>query len=130
MDEFIKGYLNDAAVDIVMEEDGVILPGFSRIKLPAHYTPVAGEAAVVCSRTSTVNAGILAQFGIIDADYTGQISAFVFNASGMNYEYKKGDRLFSVINLQVAPIRVKHKIENKTIRGKNKIGSTGGHSND
>ena len=92
MDNFVKGYITDAAVDIVMEEDGIIIPGFSRIKLPAHYSPHIGEVAIVSARTSTLNAGIFTPIGLIDPEYEGTISAWVFNCSGKAYEYKAGDR--------------------------------------
>lgn len=129
MDNFIKGYITDAAVDIVMEEDGVIVPGFSRIKLPAHYQPNANEVAIVSARTSVLNVGIFTPIGLIDAGYEGTISAWVFNCTNTNYEYKAGDRLFSVVNLQLAPTRVSHTILNLVDeRGKNKLGSTGGHN--
>jgi dUTPase len=130
MDNFIKGYITDAAVDIVMEEAGVILPGFNRIPLPAHYKPEAGEVAIVSARTSTLNAGIFTPVGLIDADYEGTISAWVFNCSGKTYEYEAGDRLFSVVNLQLAPTRVKFTTVNGfKPRSNNKLGSSGGHKN-
>ena len=128
MDNFVKGYITDAAVDIVMEEDGIIILGFSRINLPANYKPNVGEVAMVSARTSVLNAGIFTPVGLIDAGYEGTISAWVFNCSGKNYEYKAGDRLFSVVNLQLAPTRVNHAIfyPDDKRAGRN-LGSTGGH---
>jgi dUTPase len=126
---FVKGYITDAAVDVVMTEDGVIIPGFSRIKLPVNYKPLAGEVAIVSARTSTLNAGIFTPIGLIDSYYEGTISAWVFNCSGRAYHYKAGDRLFSVVNLQLAPTRAQPDILNIGPRGKNNVGSTGGHSN-
>ncbi len=128
MNNYVKGYVTDAAVDIIMEEAGSIIPGFSRIKLPAQYQPKVGEVAIVSARTSTLNAGIFTPIGLIDAEYEGSISAWVFNCSGITYNYNEGDRLFSVVNLQLAPTRAPFKILNPNgKRGKNKLGSTGGH---
>lgn len=127
MDNFVKGYSTDAAVDIVMEEDGTILPGFSRIKLPAHYKPLEGEVAIVSARTSALNAGIFTPVNLIDAMYEGTINAWVFNCSGLTYNYKAGDRIFSVVNLKLAPPRVTYNTLETKNRGKNKIGSSGGH---
>lgn len=127
MNDFVKGYITDAAVDIIMDEGGIIQPGFSRIPLPAHYKPEAGEVAIVSARTSTLNAGIFTPIGLIDANYEGAISAWVFNCSGKTYNYEAGDRLFSVVNLQLAPTRVRAQILNLGVRGENKLGSTGGH---
>jgi len=129
MDKFVKGYKTDAAVDVVMEEDGHILPGFNRILLPVHYKPREGEVAIVSARTSTLNAGIFTLVGLIDPEYEGTISAWVFNCSGLTYAYKAGDRLFSVVNLQLAKDRVKYKLLSKHKRGKNNLGSSGGHKN-
>jgi len=128
MDNFVKGYIADAAVDIIMDTAGSILPGFSRIKLPAHYKPAVGEVAIVSARTSTLNLGIFVAVSLIDPEYEGTISAWVFNASGLTRHYEKGDRLFSVVNLQLAPTRVKYNIVNFNPRGKNNIGSSGGQN--
>lgn len=127
MDNFVKGYHTDAAVDIVMEDDGAILPGFNRIKLPVHYEPWEGEVAIVSARTSTLNAGIFTPIGLIDPTYQDTISVWVFNCSGVIYNYKAGDRLFSVVNLTLAPTRAKYKVLSENKRGKNKLGSSGGH---
>lgn len=128
MNNFVKGYQEDAAVDVIMDQDGKILPGFHRIKLNVGYNPQPGEVAIVSPRTSTMNAGIFTSIGLIDPGYEGTISAWVFNTSGKIYHYKKGDRLFSVVNLQTAPTRVSHSVENESKRGTNKLGSSGGHS--
>jgi dUTPase len=127
MDNYVKGYSTDAAVDIIMEESGTIPPGFSRVKLPAHYEPRRGEVAIVSARTSVLNAGIFTPVGLIDPLYRGTISAWVFNCSGIAYDYKAGDRLFSVVNLKLAKDRARFKILLNTKRGKNKLGSSGGH---
>jgi dUTPase len=127
VDNFIKGYSTDAAVDIIMEEGGTIPPGFSRVKLPAHYQPQRGEVAIVSARTSVLNAGIFTPVGLIDPLYEGTISAWVFNCSGIAYNYKAGDRLFSVVNLKLAPTRAIYEIVETNKRGKNKLGSSGGH---
>jgi len=129
MNQFVKGYVSDAAVDIIMEEAGSIIPGFNRIKLPVHYKPKVGEVAIVSARTSTLQAGIFTPIGLIDPEYEGTISAWVFNCSGVTYNYAEGDRLFSVVNLQLAPTRAPFKVLNpNSKRGNNKLGSTGGHN--
>ena len=127
VDNFVKGHITDAAVDVVMDEAGSIPPGFSRIKLPVCYTPVQGEVAIVSARTSTLNAGIFTPIGLIDPEYKGQISAWVFNCSGKTYECAAGDRLFSVVNLMLAPTRVSYRVAIDAKRGTNNVGSTGGH---
>jgi len=125
---YIKGYYGDAALDIVMDEGGVIPPGFSRIKLPVKYKPDVGEVAIVSARTSTLNAGIFTPVGLIDPGYDGNISAWVFNCSGENYKYAAGDRLFSVVNLVLAPVRAQYRVLSFEKRGKNNVGSSGGHN--
>lgn len=128
-DNFVKGYITDAAVDIVMQEDGSIPSGFSRVQLPIKYTPEYGEVAVVVARTSTQNRGLFAPIGLIDPGYEGTISAWVFNTNPTQFDYKAGDRLFSIVNLRIAPPRVAFKIVNGfKVRGKNNVGSSGGHS--
>lgn len=127
--EYVKGYMTDAALDVVMVEGGVIPPGFSRVKLPVKYKPALGEVAIVSARTSALNAGIFTPIGLIDPEYDGYISAWVFNCSGVNYNYAPGDRIFSVVNLKLAPDRMPFTALNITgKRGTNKLGSTGGHN--
>lgn len=129
-DNFVKGYITDAAVDIIMQEDGSIPSGFSRVQLPIKYTPEYGEVAVVVARTSTQNCGLFVPISLIDPGYEGTISAWVFNTNPTQFDYKAGDRLFSVVNLQIAPPRVAFKIVNGLKpRGKNNYGSSGGISN-
>jgi dUTPase len=127
--KFVKGYRADAGVDIVMQSDGVIPVGFSRIPLGVKYQPQAGEAAVVVARTSTLNAGLFVPIGIIDAYYMGEISAWVFNSTNEPYKYKAGDRLFSVVNFELAITRVSYAVIMSGHREDSNIGSTGGHSN-
>lgn len=126
--KFVKGYGSDAALDIIMQEDGAILPGFSRIKLPVKYEPAEGEVAMISARTSTLNAGIFLPVGLIDPGYKGYISAWVFNCSGTIYHYKAGDRLFSVVNLQLGKDRVAFTTLNEGSRDLRNLGSSGGHS--
>jgi dUTPase len=126
MTDFIKGYTDDAAIDIVMPKDGSILPGFHKIPLSVKYTPRRGEVAIIVPRTRTLDAGIFVPVGLIDANYTGTLSVWLFNCSGLTYKYKAGDRLFGIVNLKLAPDRVHCKYVNlTTVRGTNK-NSTGG----
>ena len=127
MSEFIKSYAADAAVDIVMLESGVILPGLNKIRLPVHYKPDPDEVAMVSARSSTLEAGIFVPVNLIDPGYEGTINVWVFNCSGLMYNYQAGDRLFSIINLQLATTRVDFEVLNNTKRRKNNIGSSGGH---
>lgn len=126
MEQYTKGYKNDAGLDIVLEKDLTIIPGFQTINLAARYTPAVGEAAIIVPRGSTAAKGIFPITVLIDAGYTGKITAWVFNASGVFHHFKAGDRVFGVVNLKLGEDRAEHTVVNQGERGNKKLGSTGG----
>lgn len=129
MNNFIKGYETDAAVDIVMDEDLRLQPGFQTIVLPAQYTPSVGEVAFLIARGSTAAKGIFPIPVAIDAGYTGKITAWIFNASGFFQDFKKGDRIFSIVNLKLGEDKVDYTIAKPNqARGDNKLASSGGQN--
>lgn len=124
MTKFVKGYKNDAAVDIVLKHPLVIQPGFQEIELNVKFTPGEGEVAFLIARGSTAAKGILPIGVAIDTGYTGNITAWVFNASGMKHEFKTGERVFSIVNLQLGSDRVEFTVSKEGERGSNKKGSS------
>lgn len=129
MSQFLRGYKKDAGVDIILAQPLQILPGFQTIQLTTKYTPGDGEVAFLISRGSTANRGIFPLMVAIDTGYEGNITAWVFNASGLTHNFDTGDRVFSIVNLKLGEDRVDFDVAKKGERGFNKLASSGGNSN-
>jgi len=130
MGQFVRGYKKDAGVDIVLDEDLILLPGFQTINLKVKYTPGDGEAAFLISRGSTAAKGIFPISVAIDTGFTGNITAWIFNASGIIQTFVKGDRVFGIVNFKLGEDRVEYSIAKKGERGENKLASSGGNTNE
>lgn len=128
MSEFVRGYKKDAGVDIVLDAELVIAPGFQTINLDAEYTPGDGEAAFLVSRGSTAAKGIMPIAVAIDTGFTGKITAWVFNASGRYHTFQKGDRVFGIVNFKLGEDRVDFVVAKPGERGSNKLASSGGNT--
>ena len=65
-------------------------------------------------------------FGVIDADYRGEIKAILHNTSDMPYLIQKGDRLVQGILVPVGALKLLEVTQlTETARGTGGIGSTG-----
>lgn len=126
MVSYVKGYKDDAGVDIVLGDVLVIDPGFQRIDLKAKYTPAEGEVAFLVSRGSTANLGIFPIMVAIDTGYTGTLTAWVVNASHTRHVFLPGERVFGVVNFKLGKTRVEHSVAKEGVRHDSKLGSSGG----
>lgn len=129
MSNFVRGYKKDAGVDIVLDSELVIIPGFQTINLNVEYTPGDGEAAFLVSRGSTAAKGIFPIMVAIDTGFTGKVTAWVFNASGYYHTFQPGDRVFGIVNLKLGEDRVDFEVAKPGNRGSNKLASSGGNTN-
>ena len=130
MSNYVRGYMYDAGVDIVLDKPMVIQPGFNNLELSAKYTPAVGEVAFLVSRSSTATKGIFPIMVAIDADYNGTLSAFVVNATNNTYTFEPGDRVFGIVNLKLGEDRVEFQVAKLGSRGSNKLASSGGQNNE
>ena len=126
MNNFIKGYADDAALDIVLEDILEIKPGYQTIELPCTYTPGPNEVAFLIARSSTAKQGIFPIPVAIDAGYEGIIHAFVINTTDRRVVFDKGERAFSIVNLVKGQDRAKCTIAKPGKRGSNWNNSSGG----
>jgi|LGOV01.1.fsa_nt_gb dUTPase len=130
MNKFLRGYTDDAGVDIVFNTELIIRPGFQKVQLDAKYTPAKGEVAFLVARSSTANKGILPIPVAIDAGYEGKLIAWLFNTSDSNsVVFQKGERAFSIVNFKLGDDRVPFDVKQEGKRGENKLGSSGGTDN-
>ncbi len=126
MNNYVRGYRDDAGLDIIMDRPITIKPGFQAIELPASYCPGKDEVAFVVSRGSTASKGIFPFSVAIDSGYTGLITTWVYNSTNETQEFKAGDRIFGIVNLKLGKDRVDYMVSRPGKRGVNKLGSSGG----
>lgn len=124
---FVKGYKEDAGIDICLQEDVTFMPMSSQsFSLKINVTPKEGEMAILCSRTSAASKGLIVAMCPIDPNYTGEVVAIVHNVSNSIINYKKGEAFCQVITIPFNEQNIDGvviKKEGKRTDGK--LGSTG-----
>lgn len=121
---FIKGYVEDAGVDIILDRDVTFMPmSTTTIDLNVQITPGENEMSFLCARTSAANKGLSVATCPIDANYSGNVSAIVHNMSNSIIVYKKGEAFCQYVTCKIIVNRnVLHKKEGK--RTISKFGGT------
>jgi dUTP pyrophosphatase len=73
-----------------------------------------------------VKHGIQIGAGVIDPDYTGEISVVIFNMGDADFEVKKGDRVAQLVleKCETPPVEEIGLLQ-ETLRGDSGFGSTG-----
>lgn len=124
---FVKGYKEDAGIDVCLQEDVTFMPMSSQsFGLKINVTPKEGEMAILCSRTSAASKGLIVAMCPIDPNYTGEVVAIVHNVSNSIINYKKGEAFCQLVTIPFNEQAVKDvyiKKEGKRTDGK--LGSTG-----
>lgn len=124
----VKGYKDDAGLDVVLSEDVTFLPrSTSVINLHIRHTPEPGTMSQVVSRTSAAIKGLYTSNSPIDAGYTGEIHAICHNASNDIIEYKTGESFCQIVSMPI----IQHDAESKRegARGENALGSSDARNN-
>lgn len=127
LNKYVRGYKNDAGVDIVLDDYLTIRPGLNVVDLPATYTPGEGEVAFLVPRGSTAMKGIFPIMVAIDTDYKGIIHGFVVNVTDTTHVWKPGERAFGIVNLKLGEDRVKFEVAKQGKRTDNWNNSSGGN---
>lgn len=99
---------------------GLISTGIAISLPPGVYGRVAPRSGLAVKR------GIQIGAGVIDPDYTGEISVVIFNMGDTDFEVKKGDRIAQLIleRCETPPVEEISILE-ETERGDGGFGSTG-----
>ena len=127
---FRQGYVNDAGIDLICEKKYVFEPMTTTIVQMEHKcTPLPGTCGMLVARTSAAKKGLIISMCPIDADYTGNLTAIVFNTSKHKIIYEKGQAFAQIvfIKLAIPPLHndeVEQLHEYYEKRGNNKLGST------
>lgn len=97
---FVKGYKEDAGIDVCLQEDVTFMPMSSQsFGLKINVTPKEGEMSILCSRTSAASKGLIVAMCPIDPNYTGEVVAIVHNVSNSIINYKKGEAFCQVVTI-------------------------------
>ena len=101
-ERFVKGYIDDAGVDIILDRDVTFMPmSTTTIDLNVNITPEISSAAFLCARTSAAQRGIQVAACPIDPFYTGNVSAIVTNISNDIISYKKGEAFCQYVQFEI-----------------------------
>ena len=100
---FVKGYADDAGIDILLDKKVTFVPGETQIvELPVKITPKEGTMAYLIERTSAAKKGLFVHSCPIDANYTGTIHAIVYNSSKNYITYNVGEAFCQVVPVTLA----------------------------
>lgn len=99
---FIKGYKDDAGVDIILNEDVVFMPmSTTTVDLNVQITPKLNHMAFLCARTSAAAQGLSIAPCPIDPNYTGNVTAIVHNVSNNIITYKAGEAFCQYVMFKI-----------------------------
>lgn len=120
-----KGYIEDAGVDILIDEAVTFEPLTTTI-VPLNCKVIISEGylGTLCARTSAAARGLCIAMCPIDPNYEGNLTAIVHNISNNRVTYKKGDSFCQIMVMPAVIIKnVSVRKEGKRITGH--LGSTG-----
>jgi len=113
----------DAGLDVYMPSSGCLKQGPNCVDLGISIDVPNGYMANLYPRSSMNKIGIISLLAPIDPGYSGNIHLLVYNGSGSDYTYNKGDRLCQLVFHNIAVVIPSLDIEQN--RGNNGLGSTG-----
>lgn len=126
MNNFIKGYAEDAGTDILLNQFIKLEPGETKcIDLGVCATPTANEMAFLVARTSAAAQGLYVAQCPIDANYTGNITAIVTNMSNKVITYDAGSAFCQIVFVPVIYKNLHSICKKQGKRSDGKMGSTG-----
>ena len=127
--EPVRGHAYDAGMDL-RTPVRVVVPknGYAVIDTGVHVEIPRGMFGKLESKSGlNVNHSVVSLGGVIDSGYTGSIKVKLYNLSGMDYVFERGDKIVQmIIQPCVIPTNIKvvdHLSE--TDRGSDGFGSTG-----
>ena len=122
-----KGHSADAGLDLFAAESGTIQArGFKAFKTGVHVEIPCGCVGLLTSKSGLMLKGITST-GTIDAGYTGEILAVLYNHTDTDFEVERGMKITQLVIMQLLyysslTIDV---CENEKLRDDDGFGSTG-----
>lgn len=121
---FLKGYKNDAGVDVILHENVTLKPkSMNVIDLGISVKVRKGEMAFLVSRTSAAKNGVLVMQCPIDADYSGTINAIAYNFNDSPIVYPAGSSFCQIVYVPIK-YRINCETKKKGRRTNSKFGET------
>lgn len=124
----LKAHLDDAGFDLYARER-LIVPAKESAKTDTgvHFEIPRGYVGFIKSKSGlNVKHGITSE-GVIDSGYTGSVVVKLYNNSGYDYTFEKGDKISQIVFLPIAhgfDLELVTEFE-ETDRGNGGFGSTG-----
>lgn len=93
----------DTGFDCRCAVDCAVIPRQSYVKIPLGFRCLFGDtefyyfSATLRGRSGLASKGILAHVGTIDNEYTGYVSAVMFNLSSESVQFEFGDRIAQLV---------------------------------
>ena len=120
-----RAHYNDSGADCFAVKD-IIIPAGKVVKVPTGVgvkLPDGYDIVVHC-KSGLSSKGIFAANAPVDAGYTGEIHAILYNTTDQDYEVKAGDKIGQFV---VRPVIYAEFVDHldKDARGSNGFGSTG-----
>lgn len=121
----------DACADLSCVEDGILLPGTTRIvstgikvAMPHDYELLVRSRSGLAAKNGVF---VLNSPGTIDSAYRNEIKIILHNAGDKEFIYKTGDRLAQLALRHVPKVVFKQtdRVDENTDRGLGGLGSTG-----
>lgn len=124
MVQLSKGYKNDAGVDVIVDKD-ITFPAKKMTVFPlgVKITPNKNRMAIIAPRSSYAAKGLLICNCPVDADYTGEIHAIVFNAGDEDVVCRADEAFCQILMVKIQTIKIKPRKKGR--RRNHSFGSTG-----
>lgn len=120
----IKGYNNDAGVDLLLPEDLYILPFETKIIDVVNPVKLSErEVGLILPRTSAAKAKLYVASCPIDPDYYGPLGIIVTNLHHEAQTFKQGTAISQLIVFRFEPINAK--VKKRGTRTDSRFGKTG-----
>lgn len=121
---FLKGYKNDAGVDVILDKEVTLKPNsINVVDLGVSVKVKKGEMAFLVSRTSAAKNSVLVMQCPIDADYSGTINAITYNFNDSPMIYPAGSSFCQIVYVPIK-YRIKCATKKKGRRTNSKFGET------
>lgn len=127
----VRKHTQDAGMDVFAPRGFMIMPGHMR-EVPLGFGVVLPDnyMAMTKVRGSSAKLGLWVADNPVDAGYTGEVHAIVWNISAEPITIKRGERFCQLVVMPCvccAPEVIKPAAAPESERGNNRCGSTGGY---
>ena len=121
-----RAHKHDAGLDLYATKGGWILPKCRKVFGTGFHVAIPeGYVGMLTSKSGLMLKGITSR-GTVDADYTGEVKAILYNHGWLPKRIRKGQKITQMVIMPIiTPFVDVVKSLEKTDRGNNGFGSTG-----